>query len=344
MLNFFGNKPPHELTQEDADRYNEYLCNNFKQNSRIPYGVAVNHFFDMICQQSQVMLKQQLINKEIDPVEYTLLKEKSNIRIPVPAKVPVEHDTLTEREVRKIIDCAKDDSFSHALLYVFAETIQRKNDVRKLDLDDFNYEKLRIRFKSTKGGKPHITNISKQCAQAVRHYITTARIQLKDGSNALFVSTKGRRISKAVLYNRVKEYGAKAGITKRIFPHLFRISGITNMDEQGVSPRVGMKISGHRDERTYMRYIHPEGKRVRKEFDRTLGNGNNMEGPKNPIESTPTQTEPESGGNHTNGVESPESILTRALVSKEMTIEEYEKALAILMKYKGKSDKLGYIG
>ncbi len=142
----------------------------------------------------------------------------------------------------------------------------------------------------------------------------------------------------------MKEYGAKAGITKRIFPHLFRISGITHMDEQGVSPKVGMKISGHQDEKTYLRYIHPEGKRVRKEFERTLGNGNHIEVLKNTTESTPTQTEPENRGNYTNSVESPESILTRALVNKEMTPAEYEKALEVLMKYKGKSDKLGYIG
>jgi integrase len=347
MLSYFGDKDPRELSQVNADEYNEYLCKTYKQNSRVPHAVAVNHFFKMIGEQNLESLKHQLMNQKINSVEYMILKEKCNINIPVPSKIKIVHKTLTDREIRKIIETARNDPFSYALLYVFAETIQRESDVRDIDLDDVNFEKLTISFKEIKGGKPHKTNISKQCAEAIRHYIASTRLKPTDGSNALFVSTKGNRVSKGMVYQRIKEYGAKVvGTKKKVFPHLFRISGITNMDEAGVSPRVGMEISGHKDEKTYLGYIHPERKRVRKEFDRTLGNGNShsSESSRNPIERNTIQTESSTEGNYTNNAESPESILTRALVNKEMTTQEYEKALAILMKYRGQSDSLGYIG
>ena len=52
------------------------------------------------------------------------------------------------------------------------------------------------------------------------------------------------------IINTVKRAGAKAGITKRIYPHLFRASLITHMDENGAFMMEIKAQSRHKDIKT----------------------------------------------------------------------------------------------
>jgi len=64
---------------------------------------------------------------------------------------------------------------------------------------------------------------------------------------------------------------AKAGITKKVYPHLMRVCHITHSIEAGLSPREIQAQSGHRDIGTLMGYVQHTPERIRKSYERAFG-------------------------------------------------------------------------
>ena len=237
-------KDPLKINQNDLEKYNAYLYDIYKQNSIVIHSVAINYFM-------------RYLGKDF--------------KIPIPPKVKVQTTPLTEHEMEKIIQCSKNDTRSYALLLTLRDTIQRVQAILNIDVDDVDFREFKIRFRRTKGGQPHTARISRRTAQAIRRYIAKGRVRPKGGTKPLFTSIHGNRITKELCNQTVKKYAARAGIAKRVYPHIFRHSGITIMDKHGVSIKVIQAQSGHRDIKTLMNYIHPDEDYIRHEFDRTLG-------------------------------------------------------------------------
>lgn len=337
MLNWI-NKEPIKITQNDLNKYNAYMWRVYSHNSLIPHTVSINHFFKMLQEEKIEKLKKEKKEVTIDNLFQIL---GTCIHLTVPPKKKVNTIPLTEKEMEKMIQSAKDNSMDYALLLTLKDTIQRANDVVNININDIDFEELVIRFEKVKGGEPHETPISKRTANAIRHYITTTRIKPIDGTNALFISLTGRKISRKLLWRYVKKYAVKAGINKRAYPHLFRHSGITLMDKQGVSPKVGMKISGHKDEGTYLGYIHPDRKQIRQEFDRTIGNNidfqrTQYQNSQQPVYETPNE-------NSTLSNEKRKMILLDALILGKISEDTYRYAIEQLKRNTLNSKNINYV-
>jgi hypothetical protein len=158
--------------------------------------------------------------------------------------------------------------------------------------------------------------------------------------------SSGNRLSKTALYDRVKKYAIMAGISKNVSPHLFRHSGISIMDKKGVSPSVIKAQSGHRDMKTLMGYCHPDKEHIRREFDRTLGDGGGSESrlpERNPYDREPTPgiLPSESSYALTNGHR--EQLLMDSLITGRISEATYNQLMARLQSTKDTED-IGYIG
>lgn len=75
--------------------------------------------------------------------------------------------------------------------------------------------------------------------------------------DAVFLNGYGGRLRKRAMGDMMKKYAAQAGITKKIFCHLWRASGITIADSNGVSLNQIMKRSGHTNIQSVMPYMNP---------------------------------------------------------------------------------------
>jgi integrase/recombinase XerD len=60
----------------------------------------------------------------------------------------------------------------------------------------------------------------------------------------------------STLYRLIKNIGAKAGITKRVYPHMLRHTFAVNTLRKGVNIYVLMHLLGHSDIRMTQRYLH----------------------------------------------------------------------------------------
>jgi integrase/recombinase XerD len=235
---------PEQWMQEFLDKYKIELA-KLGVNSMITHIAAVN-----------VFCKEILKNKEL--------------RLKPPRKVIKNTFPLTPDEVERMFLSAKNNSMDYALLVLLYYSQLRRLEITRLNLDDIDFEQGRIRVNNGKGQDYSIINLHPIALEAVQKYVLNHRFEPKDGSNALFVSREYRRISKGILWERVKEYGVRAGITKRVYPHLFRHSSITHMAEAGAKLSQIQKQSRHRDIKTLMRYVHISEDNARDAYMKTM--------------------------------------------------------------------------
>ena len=87
-----------------------------------------------------------------------------------------------------------------------------------------------------------------------------------DGELALFLTEKGKRIDRVLVWNRIKHYAKKAGITKSISPHTLRHSFATHLLENGADLRVIQEMLGHASISTTDRYTHVSQKHLTEAF------------------------------------------------------------------------------
>lgn len=109
-----------------------------------------------------------------------------------------------------------------------------------------------------KGEKERVIPIGKYAMDFLTLYLAEARGELDRGraDGILFLSNRGKRISRMGFWKRFKEYCKRAGISKRITPHSFRHSFATHLLEGGADLRVVQTLLGHNDISTTQIYTH----------------------------------------------------------------------------------------
>ncbi len=115
-----------------------------------------------------------------------------------------------------------------------------------------------------KGSKERVVPVGKQAALAISNYLHGGRPRLtKDGTGGeLFLSMRGKGISRKMVWVLVKEYAKRAGIEKNVTPHLLRHSFATHLLMGGADVRAVQEMLGHADVGTTQIYTHVESERL----------------------------------------------------------------------------------
>jgi len=175
-------------------------------------------------------------------------------------------EVLSMAEVDTLLQVIQEDSFigarDKAILAVMYACGLRVSEVCGLDLHDVGDESIRVRGK---GGKERVVPIAKEAIDAVDLYLTKYR-DGKGSLSAMFVTTKGKRMGRVSVWNRIKFYAKKAGIEKNISPHTLRHSFATHLLENGADLRVIQELLGHAHIATTDRYTHVSHKHLIEAF------------------------------------------------------------------------------
>ncbi|WP_339260146.1 tyrosine-type recombinase/integrase [Paenibacillus sp. FSL R5-0713] len=135
--------------------------------------------------------------------------------------------------------------------------------LRKTDVD-FTACCATLRREVTKTRKPRIVPITKRTAKLMQELI---RESTEFGSEYIFLNNYGERLVPNHFRHQLKKYAERAGIEKRVYPHLLRHSGATLFLEEGGSQRHLQVILGHADGRMTAHYTHLSDKNVKKNHD-----------------------------------------------------------------------------
>lgn len=135
-------------------------------------------------------------------------------------------------------------------------------DVRHVDL---NEQTLLVRGK---GNKERVVLFGEPAAQALRRYLKEGRHKLAaPDEQALFVNRHGTRLSGRSVQQIVRRQALKAGLDKRVFPHLLRHSFATHLLDGGAELRVVQELLGHSSPVTTQIYTHVTEERQRQAME-----------------------------------------------------------------------------
>ena len=159
---------------------------------------------------------------------------------------------LAAPDVRK--PAGKRDRAMVELLYA---TGLRVSELVSLELNDVDLES-RVLVARGKGAKERLVPVGAPAAEAVKGYLAGARAALLKGrrSKDLFVTPRGRRMTRQGMAKLLSRYARAAGIRRKISPHKLRHSFATHLLEGGADLRAVQAMLGHADVTTTQIYTH----------------------------------------------------------------------------------------
>jgi integrase/recombinase XerD len=122
-----------------------------------------------------------------------------------------------------------------------------------------------------KGRKERMVPVGGEAAKKVRSYLRGPRQKLLRGREArsLFVTERGRALTRQGFWKLLKRYALKSGIRTLISPHKLRHSFATHMLERGADLRAIQEMLGHADLSTTQIYTHVNRARLKAVYDRS---------------------------------------------------------------------------
>ena len=120
------------------------------------------------------------------------------------------------------------------------------NDLSSIETDDGDVTTLKLRGK---GSKERIVPLGSFASKAIENYMVRVRPELAAKSakttSALFLNSRGSRISRQSAWQMVLDAAEAAGVTEHVSPHVFRHSYATHLLDGGADIRVVQELLGH---------------------------------------------------------------------------------------------------
>lgn len=222
----------------------------FSSKTIVRYLVAIRTFFRFMTQEGIL---------EVNPVE-ELESPKMDKTLP---------QILTFKEVDQLLEQPDLQTSlgvrDRAMLEMLYATGVRVSELVQLRINQVNLEGGYVLVYG-KGSKERIVPLGSEAMKWATLYLKTARIKLAKGRESpfLFINRSGKGMSRQRFWRAIKVYGQRAGIRKRITPHLLRHSFASHLLERGADLRSVQMMLGHVDISTTQIYTHVTGERLKK--------------------------------------------------------------------------------
>lgn len=195
---------------------------------------AVKRFFEYLEESNHIL---------INPAEH-IKEPKKETRLP--------RVVLSEDEARKILDAPNLSMMTgirdRTVLEVFYSTGIRLEELVNLTIFDCDLQGGMLRVNKGKMAKDRVVPLGKHAVKFLKEYITRVRphhTRTNKTVRNLFVSQTGTPLSRQTIEKMVSACAKKAGIKKRVTPHVFRHTFATQLVKNGADIRAVQKMLGH---------------------------------------------------------------------------------------------------
>lgn len=186
----------------------------------------------------------------------------------VPRNLP---KPLTVDEMSALLEAPGEDGPAAIRDAAILETLYgaglRISELVALDVDDIDLEEGSLRAFG-KGSKERVVPLGRYAVKALKRYLTRSRpaMAAQRSRAALFLNQRGGRLTRQGCTNIVKKMAKRAGLRKRVTPHMLRHSFATHLLEGGADVRVVQELLGHASVATTQVYTLVTGQMLREVY------------------------------------------------------------------------------
>lgn len=205
------------------------------------------------------------LHQEIEIIDNNITEKLRNPKIQ--KRQPI-YLTLSETEILLKEVSKEENEFLRnrdlAMIFTFLTTGMRLSELVSIDLKDINGDHFSILGKGNKERTIYLTN---NCLDLIENYIMIRKNYLKDKKvDALFISTRKKRISNRAVQSTIDKYLKKAGFDTSIYStHKLRHTAATLMYKYGdVDIRALKDVLGHESVSTTQIYTHLDDEDLKK--------------------------------------------------------------------------------
>ncbi len=170
--------------------------------------------------------------------------------------------TLSTTQIDGMLDQIDLSSISGPRNNAIIETLYscglRVSELISLKLSDLFFKEDFIKVLG-KGNKERLVPIPQLTQDQINHYIYGTRQtqkKTKGNEDILFLNNRGKALTRAMVFQIVKDLAVKANITPQVSPHTFRHSFATHLLENGADLRSIQMMLGHESITTTEIYLH----------------------------------------------------------------------------------------
>ena len=215
-------------------------------------------------------LKSSSVNRKISTIKsffIFLLKKKHILLSPAEDIDMVRQEkylpvSMSETEVELLLKSPSLDSFigrrDRAMIEMLYATGMRISELINLKITDVDCNRLVAKVMG-KGSKERLIPYGEIAADHLNIYLQDR----KDiNSNEIFLSNRGKKITRGAFWNRIKLYLRKENLKESISPHTLRHAFATHLLNRGADLRSVQILLGHSDLSTTQIYTHIAKKRL----------------------------------------------------------------------------------
>lgn len=159
-----------------------------------------------------------------------------------------------------------------AIVQVFFHSMLRVSELTSLNLSTVDFERYLFRNVRIKGGKRVSVLFNDLTAGALSDYLADREHFCPiAGEDAVFLSDRGKRLSVRAVQELMATLATRAGITRRIHPHLLRHGGATELAELGIDIEKVQRQLNHESPLTTQHYVHRRALAARRRALEELG-------------------------------------------------------------------------
>jgi site-specific recombinase XerD len=260
-------KTAKEITDSLVREFRLWLNRQFAHNTKIEKTLSKktqNYYLIALRMFLKYLTKRKIESMHSDQIDLAKVSERSL-------------DLITNAELSRLLNAPEGDDIKSlrdkAILELLFSTGLRVSELCSLTNDlDLSAEEFSIRGK---GGKVRVVFLSDEAKNAIRKYLALR----KDMEDALFVQVSSETLFKKsapekkekeinALTRRsieriVKHYAIKAGISKKVTPHVIRHCFATDLLSNGADIRSVQMMLGHSNISTTQIYTHITDKQLK---------------------------------------------------------------------------------
>ena len=212
----------------------------------------INSYLLELIEKENISISQQ--NQRINAIKFYYEKvlglDPEYFHLERPRKERKLPDVLSKNEIGELLSSVENIKHKSMLALIYSCGLRRSEAIN-LKLQDIDSERLVIKIRGAKGKKDRYVQLSEKLLGLLQDYQQDYHPRVW-----VFEGQKGGQYGAESISRFLKSAALKAGITKRVYPHILRHSYATHQLEQGVDIRFIQQWLGHESLKTTQKYTH----------------------------------------------------------------------------------------